>query len=164
MKKTMNITTTKGNEIKIEINTDIQGIITIEAISENLTGYVRTEIKQDADKFITADNKLVLHFSDGDACQPDAIICLTDDSVEGLKKALANIDKPKFTGKKAVTFEGYEFRFWKNGTARRIYINGTRCDGSYIDLNTMERKLSRKAWAEFPGIVESFMSTYDICC
>lgn len=164
MKKTMNITTTKGNEIKIEINTDIQGIITIEAISENLTGYVNTEIKQDADKFITADNKLVLHFSDGDACQPDAIICLTDDSVEGLKKALANIDKPKFTGKKAVTFEGYEFRFWKNGTARRIYINGTRCDGSYIDLNTMERKLSRKAWAEFPGIVEAFMNTYDICC
>lgn len=162
--KTMNITTTKGNEIKITISADIAGIITIEAISENLSGYVNTEIKQDADKLINADNQLVLHFSDGDACRPDAIICLTDDSAEAIRKAIANIDKPKFTGKKAVTFEGYEFRFWQGGKARRIYINGTRCDGSYIDLNTMERKLSRKAWAEFPVIVEAFLNTYDICC
>lgn len=77
-------------------------------------------------------------------------------------KAAAN--KEQFTGKKAVELDGYSFRFWQGGANRRIYINGRRADGSYVDLNTGKRVISRRAWNDIGPAIEKFFAHYEIAC
>ena len=87
-------------------------------------------------------------------------ICLRE--AWAVAKAAAN--KEKFTGKKAVELDGYEFRFWQGGSNRRIYINGRRADGSYVDLNPGKRVLSRRAWNDLTPAIEKFFAHYEIAC
>ena len=83
---------------------------------------------------------------------------------ESWKIAKAAAERETFTGKKPVIFRNYEFRFWMGGKARRIYINGTKSNGSYIDLTTMKPVLSRKANWDLAGTVEAFLAKYEIAC
>lgn len=69
-----------------------------------------------------------------------------------------------FTGKRPVTFMGYSFNFWKGGENRRIYINGTRTYGAYIDLKSMKPVLNRKCIGVLDIVVDKFLSKYEIAC
>lgn len=78
--------------------------------------------------------------------------------------AKAGTEREFFTGKKAVSLMGYSFNFWKGGNNRRVYINGTRTYGAYIDLNTMKPIMSTKASTYLIIAAECFLAKYDIAC
>lgn len=80
------------------------------------------------------------------------------------KIAKAGVARETFTGKKVVSLMGYGFNFWKGGKNRRVYINGTRTHGAYIDLNTMQPVLSAKADTYLIIAAECFMAKYEIAC
>ncbi len=80
------------------------------------------------------------------------------------KIAKAGVERETFNGKKVVSLMGYGFNFWKGGKNRRVYINGTRTYGSYIDLNTMQPVLSAKADTYLIIAAECFMAKYEIAC
>lgn len=80
------------------------------------------------------------------------------------KIAKAAAERETFTGKKIVSLMGYGFSFWKGGRNRRVYINGTRTHGSYIDLNTMKAVLSGKADPYLVTAAECFLAKYEIAC
>lgn len=69
-----------------------------------------------------------------------------------------------FTGKKAVSFEGFTFRFWQGGKNRRIYINGYHDGGAYIDLADNMIVTFRKTWDSAVKAAESFMKSFEIAC
>lgn len=80
------------------------------------------------------------------------------------KIAKAEAERDTFTGKKVVSLMGYGFNFWKGGNNRRVYINGTRTYGSYIDLNTMKPVLNAKADTYLIAAAECFLAKYEIAC
>lgn len=80
------------------------------------------------------------------------------------KIAKAAAEREAFTGKKVVSLMGYSFNFWKGGKNRRVYINGTRTYGGYIDLNTMKPILSGKAAPHLIVAAECFLAKYEIAC
>ena len=69
-----------------------------------------------------------------------------------------------FTGKKAVSFEGFTFRFWQGGKNRRIYINGYHDGGAYIDLADNRIVTFRKTWDSAIKAAENFMKRFEIAC
>jgi hypothetical protein len=79
------------------------------------------------------------------------------------KIAKAAAERETFTGK-AVSLMGYTFNYWRGGKNRRVYINGTRTYGAYIDLNTMKAMISGKASTYLIIAAEAFMAKYEIAC
>lgn len=73
-------------------------------------------------------------------------------------------DATIFTGKKAVSFEGFTFRFWQGGKNRRIYINGYHDGGAYIDLADNRIVTFRKTWDSAVKAAECFLAKYEIAC
>lgn len=80
------------------------------------------------------------------------------------KIAKAAAERETFTGKKAINMMGYTFNYWRGGNNRRVYINGTRTYGAFIDLNTMKPMISCKANSYLIIAAECFMAKYEIAC
>ena len=59
----------------------------------------------------------------------------------------------------AASFEGYYFKLWEKGDMRRIYLNGYKVSGAWIDADSGEIHCKRD---ETRKLAERFMEAYNI--
>ena len=76
---------------------------------------------------------------------------------ESRERAERLANRKQFNGEAA--FEGYWFKLWVKGDMRRIYLNGCKVNGAWIDANTREIHCKRD---ETRKLAERFMEAYAI--
>lgn len=76
---------------------------------------------------------------------------------EARERAERLANRKPFT--RAANFEGYYFKLWEKGSMRRIYLNGYKVGGAWIDANSGEIHCRRD---ETRKLAERFMEAYAI--
>lgn len=86
-----------------------------------------------------------------------AKIALRKAEKEACERAARLASRKPFSG--AANFEDYYFKLWEKGDMRRIYLNGYKVSGAWIDANSGEIHCKRD---ETRKLAERFMEAYDI--